>query len=193
MTQYYFVRHGATDFNGMGVYFGKTDCPLNVEGILQAKDLAASLEGVHFDEIYTSPMKRCIDTARIIKGGRTPEIMDELCELDFGSWEGLNYKECREKNPEEFRKWSVDYRNTAPPEGEKYADFYYRVKEFYDQILILKEGTILIVAHKGVLQLLVSLFLTNDDRLFWNFNFLLGKYSILERNEGHCTINRLNV
>lgn len=193
MTKYYFVRHGATDFNGLGVYFGKTDCPLNVEGILQAKALADSLRDIHFDEIYTSPMKRCIDTARFITNVRKPHISDQLSELDFGRWEGLNFRECREKDPEEFRKWSEDYRNTAPPEGEKFTDFYERVRGFYHNDLLMKEGTILIVAHKGVLQLLISLFLTGNDSLFWNFNFLLGKYSILERNEDHCTINRLNV
>ncbi|HCW73141.1 MAG TPA: hypothetical protein DHM90_04380, partial [Clostridiaceae bacterium] len=70
---------------------------------------------------------------------------------------------------------------------------YTRVRRFYEDVLIQKEGTILIVAHKGVLQLLVSLLLSDSDGLFWNFNFHLGKYSILERYDGHCTINRLNV
>lgn len=193
MTKYYFVRHGATDFNGLGVYFGKTDCPLNVEGILQGKALGASLEGISFDEIFTSPMKRCVDTVRFITGGRKPVICEDLSELDFGRWEGLNFRECQERDPEEFKKWSADYRNTAPPEGEKYADFYERVRIFYHETLLMREGTVLIVAHKGVLQLLASLFLTGNDSLFWNFNFLLGKYSILERNEDHCTIDRLNV
>jgi alpha-ribazole phosphatase len=193
MTTYYFVRHGTTDFNGQGVYFGKTDSPLNVEGILQAKELGISLSEIHFDEIYTSPMKRCIDTARFITEMRKPHVHDELSELDFGRWEGLNFRQCSEKDPEEFRKWSADYRNTAPPEGEKYTEFYTRVRRFYEDVLIRKEGTILIVAHKGVLQLLVSLLLSDSDSLFWNFNFHLGKYSILERYNGHCTINRLNV
>lgn len=193
MTTYYFVRHGTTDFNGQGVYFGKTDSPLNVEGILQAKELGISLSEIHFDEIYTSPMKRCIDTARFITEMRKPHVHDELSELDFGRWEGLNFRQCSEKDPEEFRKWSADYRNTAPPEGEKYTEFYTRVRRFYEDVLIQKEGTILIVAHKGVLQLLVSLLLSDSDSLFWNFNFHLGKYSILERYNGHCTINRLNV
>ncbi len=193
MTTYYFVRHGTTDFNGQGVYFGKTDSPLNVEGILQAKELGISLSEIHFDDIYTSPMKRCIDTARFITEMRKPHVHDELSELDFGRWEGLNFRQCSEKDPEEFRKWSADYRNTAPPEGEKYTEFYTRVRRFYEDVLIQKEGTILIVAHKGVLQLLVSLLLSDSDGLFWNFNFHLGKYSILERYDGHCTINRLNV
>lgn len=193
MTTYYFVRHGTTDFNGLGVYFGKTDSPLNVEGILQAKALGVSLSKVNFDEIYTSPMKRCVDTARFITDKRKPYVLDELSELDFGRWEGLDFRQCSERDPEEFRKWSADYRNTAPPEGEKYTEFYTRVRRFYEEILMQKEGTMLIVAHKGVLQLLVSLFLSDSDSLFWNFNFLLGKYSILERYEDHCTINRLNV
>ncbi|HSL85650.1 MAG TPA: histidine phosphatase family protein, partial [Bacteroidales bacterium] len=180
-------------FNGNGVYFGRTDCPLNVEGILQGKALGHALSDIHFDEIYTSPMKRCIDTVRFITTERKPEVFDELSELDFGLWEGLNFRECRERFPEEFEKWSEDFRNTRPPQGELFTDFYCRVMTFHREVLSAKEGTILIAAHKGVLQLLASIFLTGNDSLFWNFNFLLGKYSVLEKIEEHCTITRLNV
>ncbi len=193
MTRYYFVRHGTTDYNRDGIYFGVTDCPLNEDGILQSKKLSALLSGIHFDEIFTSPMKRCTDTARLITVLKKPEVSEALLEMDFGLWEGMHYKECMEKYPEEFRKWSSDYRSYAPPEGEKYSDFYERVSGFYHEQLKKEEGNVLIVSHKGVLQLLTSLLLTGDDSLFWNFNFLPGKYSILEKESGHCTIKRLNL
>lgn len=193
MTRYYLVRHGATDFNGNGVYFGRTDCPLNVEGILQGKALGHALSDIHFDDIYSSPMKRCTDTVRFITTERKPEVYEELSELDFGLWEGLNFRECMERYPEVFEEWSADYRNTKPPEGELYTDFYNRVLAFHREVLSTKEGTILITAHKGVLQLLASIFIAGNDSLFWNFNFLLGKYSVLEKSEEHCTVTRLNV
>ncbi len=193
MTRYYFVRDGTTDYNRDGIYFGVTDCPLNEDGILQSKKLSALLSGIHFDEIFTSPMKRCTDTARLITVLKKPEVSEALLEMDFGLCEGMHYKECMEKYPEEFRKWSSDYRSYAPPEGEKYSDFYERVSGFYHERLKKEEGNVLIVSHKGVLQLLTSLLLTGDDSLFWNFNFLPGKYSILEKESGHCTIKRLNL
>ena len=193
MTRYYFVRHGTTDYNRDGIYFGVTDCPLNEDGILQSKKLSALLSGIHFDEIFTSPMKRCTDTARLITVLKKPEVSEALLEMDFGLWEGMHYKEGMEKYPEGFRKWSSDYRSCAPPEGEKYSDFYERVSGFYHEQLKKEEGNVLIVSHKGVLQLLTSLLLTGDDSLFWNFNFLPGKYSILEKESGHCTIKRLNL
>jgi alpha-ribazole phosphatase len=193
MTRYYFVRHGTTDFNERSIYFGATDCPLNVDGILQSKELGNHLGKVHFDEIYTSPMKRCTDTTRLITIQKKPIVSEELLEIDFGLWEGMHYRDCMEKYPEEFKNWSTDYRSYAPPDGEKYSEFYERVRAFYHDELTADRGNVLIVSHKGVLQLLTSLLLTGDDSLFWNFNFLSGKYSILEKESGHCTIKRLNI
>lgn len=193
MTRYYFVRHGTTDYNNHGIYFGLTDCPLNVEGILQSKQLSTLLSGIHFEAIYTSPMKRCTDTTRLITALKKPKVSKALLEMDFGRWEGMHYKECIEKYPEEFRNWSSDYRSYSPPDGEKYCDFYDRVRGFYHDELTEEKGNVLIVSHKGVLQLLTSLLLAGDDSLFWNFSFLPGKYSILEKESGHCTIERLNI
>lgn len=189
----YLVRHGATDYNDLGVYFGKTDCSLNGEGVRQGKSLGYSLSDIHFDEIFTSPMKRCVDTARFISTEMKPIVLDELKELDFGVWEGLNYKQCMELYPEVFTEWSSNLKNTAPPEGEHYLDFYERIREFYKSKLSGKEGSILIVAHKGVLQMLASILLAGDDSLFWNINFQLGKYSIVDKDNDHATLNRLNV
>lgn len=193
MKRFYLVRHGATDYNGLGVYFGKTDCPLNVEGILQGKALGFALSDIRFDEIYTSPMKRCLDTVRFITKDKNPAVLKELMELDFGLWEGLDYNKCMEIYPEEFKRWSENYKKFAPPEGEVYMDFYQRVKAVCESRLMGQDGSILIVAHKGVLQLLTSILLAGDDSLFWNFNFQLGKYSILEKDNDHGTLIRLNV
>lgn len=193
MKRLYLVRHGATDYNGLGVYFGKTDCPLNGEGILQGKALGHSLADIHFDEIYTSPMQRCLDTARFITTEKKPLVLNELKELDFGLWEGLNYKQCMDLYPEEFAEWSSNLKNTTPPEGEHYLNFYERIRECYDSKLSVKEGAILIVAHKGVLQMLASILLAGDDSLFWNIDFQLGKYSIIDKEKDHGTLNRLNV
>jgi alpha-ribazole phosphatase len=193
MTRFYLVRHGATDYNGLGVYFGKTDCPLNVEGILQGKALGEALSDIRFNEIYASPLKRCLDTVRFITTDKKPVVLEGLMELDFGLWEGLDYKSCMELFPEEFRRWSEDYRNEAPPEGEIYTDFFRRIRDIWSSQLSRSEGTVLIVAHKGVLQLLTSIMLKGDDSLFWNFNFQLGRYSILEIEGNHGTLTRLNV
>lgn len=193
MTRYYFVRHGTTDWNKTGIYFGLTDCPLNVEGILESKKLGGLLSGIDFDEIYASPMKRCTDTARLITGRKDLKTSEALLEMDFGLWEGMHYTECMEKFPEEFGNWSSDYRNYAPPGGEKYEDFYDRVRGFYDEVLTEEKKNVLIVTHKGVLQLLISLLLTGEDSLFWNFSFQHGAYSVLLKDAGHTTIERMNI
>lgn len=193
MTRFYFVRHGTTDSNVKGIYYGRTDSALNGRGILQAKDLCQTFSLVDFDEIYTSPMKRCRDTVEIITTKKEIRVEEKLVEMDFGLWEGMHYTECMKIYPKEYENWCSDYKKYTPPNGEKYTDFYDRIYHFYHNVLKELQGNILIVSHKGVLQLLMSLLLNEDDSLFWNFDFMPGKYSILEKELNHCTVKNLNI
>ena len=62
----YIVRHGQTDWNVEGIYQGRIDIPLNKTGIEQAKKTKEELKGIKFDKVFSSPLKRAIETAQII-------------------------------------------------------------------------------------------------------------------------------
>lgn len=63
----YFVRHGETEWNVKKKIQGKTDIPLNENGIRQAKELACQLveEDISVKHVYHSPQLRAAETARI--------------------------------------------------------------------------------------------------------------------------------
>lgn len=105
----YLVRHGETDWNTSGKFQGCTDIPLNENGILQAKLLSERFKG-DFDCIYSSPLKRAFDTAKIIAGNKNtlPLIAHEMREINFGEWEGLTTKGIASNYPTEFGKWIKD-------------------------------------------------------------------------------------
>ena len=60
------VRHGVTALNDAGCFIGRTDCGMAEEGFKQAAAVKRFLEGVPFDGIYASPLKRAVQTAAVL-------------------------------------------------------------------------------------------------------------------------------
>nr|WP_249141775.1 histidine phosphatase family protein [Bradyrhizobium diazoefficiens] len=85
------MRHGATDWNREGRFQGRTDNPLNEDGLRQAFEAADMLRGAGIDRIVASPLLRAARTAEIIAAAISVplELDDGIIEFDFGSFEGL--------------------------------------------------------------------------------------------------------
>lgn len=69
MTRLILIRHGETDWNVEGRYQGQADPPLNERGRAQAHELADELRSIELDVLYTSPLRRCVQTAQILADG----------------------------------------------------------------------------------------------------------------------------
>jgi broad specificity phosphatase PhoE len=82
-------QHGETASNAERRVVGQLDQPLNQRGREQAEALRATLSGVHFDAIYTSPLSRGLDTAAIIADGRPVRVLNNLRERNQGRFQGL--------------------------------------------------------------------------------------------------------
>src|SRR5512140_3710982 len=101
------TRHGTTAA-GEVMLGGQLDVPLNDQGRHEAAALAERLEGVRIDRIISSPMARALETAEIVARGRPFEVDDRLRELDYGRWEGLNYREIDARDLELRARWGAD-------------------------------------------------------------------------------------
>lgn len=190
----YFVRHGQTDYNILGKYYGKTDVALNETGQKQAREIAKFLSQTSFDKIITSPLKRAYDTARIIGEKREIPIKKEelLCEQNFGIFEGKTYVELQNEYPEELRMWNEDFSNIAPKNGESFRQVRERVDKFVEKIRVQKEENILIVAHKGTFGHFFASMLELPLEGFWNFVFEQGCYSKISMEDGYAIIRKIN-
>lgn len=156
------VRHGETKWNKLGRFQGSQDIELSDEGIFQAQFLRTKLEN-SFDYIYTSPLKRAVDTAKVICSNtdKKLELEPALREIDFGEWEGLTITEIKESYPDSFKIWRDD-KIDAPLCG---GDLSIRLASIRakDGILNLvnkhKNRTIIIVCHGGIIKAsLIALF-----------------------------------
>ena len=76
-TNIYIFRHGETDYNVQRRAQGYLDIPLNEKGIEQAHELADKLSNIKLDCIYTSPLSRAMETARIVATKNNVNIIPE--------------------------------------------------------------------------------------------------------------------
>jgi probable phosphoglycerate mutase len=96
------VRHGETDWNRERRYQGHADTPLNEAGRAQARELAEILRPEGVSAVYSSPLRRASETARIIADrlGLEARELEPLREIDVGDWQGLTVDEVRTRFPE---------------------------------------------------------------------------------------------
>lgn len=98
-----FIRHGETQANAQRRYLGKTDAPLSECGIRQLLSYKEQNLYPAADYLFTSPMKRCTETADILYPALEPVIIPEWEETDFGRFEYKNYEEL--KDDESYLRW----------------------------------------------------------------------------------------
>ncbi len=180
----YLVRHGQTDYNLKNLFQGITDNPLNETGIKQAEELAQMLKEVKFDVIFSSPLRRALQTAEIIRRentGNPPIIVDErLREIDMGEWEGKHAPTIKENYRELFEEIWKDPFKFNPPGGERFRDMVERLRSFLNDLKSSDYENVLIVAHQIVNSALRTLIEGKDWRGFWDNRQKNGEIWVLE-------------
>lgn len=99
----YIVRHAKSTANENGLFGGITDYELSNEGLEQAENLAIRLKEYEIDSIYSSPLKRAIQTIKptSIMKNMNINIVDNLREINVGTWENILRDDLRKKYPDE--------------------------------------------------------------------------------------------
>ena len=159
--RFFVTRHGETDWNALNKVCGRTEVDLTENGRMQAKALAEILKDKRIDIIVSSPMKRAVETSRIIaeRCGADIVIDDRLIEQDYGVYEGADRKD------EGFlgNKRNFAYRY---PGGESMMQVAYRTYGLLDELRVRYEGkNVLVVCHGGVCRVINTYFrdMTNDE------------------------------
>lgn len=144
------IRHGETDWNREGRAQGLEDIPLNETGRDQARRLAARLAGEPWTALYSSPLSRALETARIVGAatGLAPQVEPLLVERNMGAIAGLTFAEREAR----FPGLPLD----AIPGVEPLADLTRRALAAVDRIARQHPGgRVLVVGHGGLFGALV--------------------------------------
>lgn len=150
---FYFLRHGATKGNLERRYVGETDEALTPE----SREALKALILPPVKRVYVSPLRRCVETAKILYPDIPMELVPDFRECGFGAFEYRNYEEL--KDLPAYQAW-LDARGfTAFPGGESRADFCARVVRAFDRVAEkadLLGGDAAIVAHGGTLMAILE-------------------------------------
>jgi len=147
-----FLRHYKTKLNNK-TFLGQGRDPNIIKRNIQ------NSEKMVVDKIYSSPMRRCIDTAKILCNINDIIIDDRLSEFNYGQAEGLSYNELKEKFPYMIEEWS---KNKDPkfPSGENTINVFNRLTSFLNDLK--KDLTnnnyksVCIITHNGILRCMIG-------------------------------------
>jgi broad specificity phosphatase PhoE len=166
-TRLYLVRHGATQLSAEDRFAGDIGVDLSADGRSQAERLAVRVRDHSISAIYSSPLSRAIETARIIATGcgLEPRLSDGLREIHHGHWEGLTRQEVETGFAAEYAAWEEDPFTFAPEGGESGVSVLARALPALREIVVHHAGlTVLAVSHKATIRLLLSSLLGFDPR-----------------------------
>lgn len=155
----FLIRHGQTDGNAQGRYQGSMDTELTENGLRQAQQAKNYLSNVKMASIYSSPLKRTLETARIIAEGTGHEIkiIKDLRELNFGKWEGLTFDEINAQYRRDYQDWLNDPYSNPPTEGESFGELIKRAKAAINEIISENPdgSSVAVITHGGVILALI--------------------------------------
>ena len=190
----FLMRHGETDWNLAQRFQGHSDVPLNQVGLRQAQALRDRLSDETITSIYSSDLGRAYETAKIIANGKNNLQSDaRLREVHFGDWEGLTYSEIQEKYPGQLLAWEQDVYKTAPPNGETLEQLAEHSQSILNDLLVKhRDETILVVAHGGVIRVLICLALGLPANLYWQFQIAPSSLSEIAFYPAGAILNFVN-
>jgi alpha-ribazole phosphatase/probable phosphoglycerate mutase len=194
-TELIFVRHGETEYNRKKLYFGHLDPGLNDLGRKQVTGSKKLLKDVEIEAIYSSDLKRCMETSQIINEGMNKEIIRtaNLRELNFGIFEGKTYGELLKDFPKHSTDFFNNWESFKIPEGESLLELQNRCIKEIEKIRLENIGkTVLVSTHFGCVQAILSYYLCEGLAGYWKFAVDNGSLTKLSFVDDFVYINYLN-
>lgn len=194
----YLIRHGQTDWNIQGKIQGSHDIPLNETGRKQARMLAEGMDSRPVTKIFSSTLKRAVETAKMIGDRQKVDIylVPGLIEVEFGQWEGMTWQEIQAQYPAEYERWSINPVDVAPPGGETQMEVMTRVAGAVETVMGMtdKREDIAVVSHGATMAYIVAYLMRNHPEeseiivenasiTTVNYNPLTQDYMLLEVND----------
>lgn len=195
MSRLLLVRHGNTKLNSARIFVGHTDVELSVTGSRQVEKLRDRLSVEKIDVIYSSDLKRAYMSAETIASQHKMEVIacQELREFNYGKIDGSTFDEiCRfhPKLAKQCAEWSLQLKF---PGGESVDQLRQRVSSFLNRLhQYTPEQTVLIVAHGGLMRIMICLLLDMDLRHWRQISIDLASLSIVFTYPEMAVVGLLN-
>lgn len=164
------VRHGQTAWNAGEIFRGRADIELDETGRKQAQLLGEFLSVPAIEAIYSSPLKRALETARAVAAHHNLEVQisEGLTDMDFGDWEGVQVEAVKQRYPEAYATWSLHPERASVPGGETLAAVQQRATAAVKSALTKHSGRVVFVTHRVVVKTTTLALLGLSESRFWN-------------------------
>ncbi|MFH1662785.1 MAG: histidine phosphatase family protein [Chloroflexota bacterium] len=193
MARIILVRHGKTDWNKeLRIQGGSSDTLLNEEGRRQAENAASRLSQRSIQAIYSSPLKRAMETAKIIARYHNLEVVVEnsLREVEAGELEGVTSAELGKRFSEILTQDGVSYR---VPGGESLVDLRRRSWDFIQNINRKHtDGELVVVSHYFAILAIICSALMLPLSSITRFRLSTGCISIINLDEKEARLELFN-
>jgi probable phosphoglycerate mutase len=189
------LRHAETDWNRQRRYQGWTDTALSKEGRAQAEAAGRLLAGQPLAGVWSSPLRRALDTAAAIAAPRqlTVRVSPAFKEMRFGEWEGLTAAEVSARYPEQHRTWQDTPHLAVHPGGETLEDVRRRVLGGLQELREAHDGqAVCLVAHGVSARILILEALGLGLERLWSLSLSPTGISELEFREDWTAVHRMN-
>lgn len=194
-TRLLLVRHVETDESVHGTCYGRLDVALSPEGRRRAEALGAALAALPMAAVYSSPLRRALDTATALAApqGLEAHVEDGLREIDFGELEGLSYDIIRAERGELYRRWMERPTGVTFPGGEGFADLRDRVLPAVAAICARHKGeAVAVVAHGGVVRVVLADALELPEGAIFRLGLDFGGISVVDWIDGSAVVRAVN-
>ena len=177
----YFLRHGQTELSRDDTFCGSgLDPNLTEDGRRMAQAFASAYEKTKWEFIYTSTLRRTIQTAEPLQ--QPAEQRAELNEIAYGKWEGLTKEKVSVEFHDDYIKWQADPAWHPPTGGETAVTIAQRALKLMEEIRVsCANGNVLIVSHKATIRVMLCGLLGIDvGRFRYRLVCPVGSVSIVE-------------
>jgi len=174
---------------------GRANLALNEAGRGQAEATAFSLSDSDVAAMYTSPLRRALETADIISNhlGVFAQLLDGLIDIDYGSWQGISPADAAKQDPEHYTKWIERPQEVRFPGGESLREVRSRVMAAVEQLAAgHRDETVILVSHKVVCQVLLCALIGLDNSHFWQIGQDVSAINYFEFKDTATTVTLVN-
>lgn len=189
----YLLRHAQSVANTKGILAGQDDSvELSKDGFKQSKALVDYLNNLKINQVYCSPLTRCIQTITPFMTANPRidfQVKSDLIEMNYGDWSGKKLRTLsRDKNWKSIQKRPSSF---TFPNGESFKQMRQRVDTLIVGLTVSK-GPILLVTHGDIIKMIMAATLALPIDKFQSFVAEPGSISTINISKSGNSIIQSN-
>ncbi len=196
MTKLLLTRHGHVDGIKPARFRGRAELALTATGLAQATALAQRIARQWKPvAIYTSGLQRCVVTgAKIGEAvGVKAAVLDDLTDIDYGTWQMRTHDEVKAESPEAYRLWHEAPHLVRFPGGESLQDVAARTSDAVRTVLARYPGqAVVMVGHDSVNRIILMQLLDQPLSAYWKLAQDTCALNEIDIDGGTVLVRRIN-